>query len=125
MEKTHASGHVTPVGVYLVVFALLIALTGITVTVAEINLGAVNIVVALAIAGLKAVLVATFFMHLRFSPRLTRIAVVVGVLFVGLLIAGALDDELTRRGRTYRPYSSQDGLAPGIGLDGIPPQRDR
>jgi cytochrome c oxidase subunit IV len=125
MDDSHAAVHVTPVRVYLVVFALLIALTAITVTVAQINLGAMNVVAALVIAALKAMLVAAFFMHLRFSSSLTRFIVVVAVLFVGILIFGSLDDELTRTTRTYRPYASLDGVVPGIGLDGIPAQRER
>jgi cytochrome c oxidase subunit 4 len=125
MDDSHTAVHVTPVRVYLIVFAMLIALTAITVTVAEINLGAMNIVAALVIAALKAALVATFFMHLRFSSRLTQLTVVVALLFLSILIFGSLDDVLTRTTRTFRPYESLNGVVPGIGLDGIPAERER
>jgi cytochrome c oxidase subunit 4 len=125
MGDSDTAVHVTPVRVYLIVFAMLIALTAMTVTVAEINLGAMNIVVALVIAALKAALVATFFMHLRFSSRLTQLAVVVALLFLSILIFGSLDDVLTRTTRTFRPYESLSGVVPGIGLDGIPAERER
>jgi cytochrome c oxidase subunit 4 len=125
MDDSHAAVHVTPIRVYLIVFATLIALTAITATVAEIDLGAMNVVAALLIAVLKATLVATFFMHLRFTSSLTRLTVIVALLFLSILIFGSLDDVLTRTTRTFRPYESLNGVVPGIGLDGIPAERER
>jgi cytochrome c oxidase subunit 4 len=112
------STHVTPVRTYVVVFAALIALTAITVTVAEIDLGAMNTVVALGIASVKTLLVVLFFMQLRFSPRLTWISMIAAVFFVLLLLGGTLDDVFTRHTATYLPYETLSGTVPGIGLDG-------
>jgi cytochrome c oxidase subunit 4 len=49
--------HVVPPAVYLVIFAVLLALTAVTVAVAFYDLGALNVVVALAVAVTKATLV--------------------------------------------------------------------
>jgi len=112
------SSHVTPVRTYVAVFAALIALTGLTVTMAEIDLGAMNAVVALVIASVKALLVVLFFMQLRFSPRLTWISMIAAVFFVLLLLGGTLDDVFTRHTSTYLPFETLSGTVPGIGLEG-------
>jgi cytochrome c oxidase subunit 4 len=52
--------------------------------------------VALAIAGSKAVLIMLYFMHLRYSNRLTSVFAVAGFLWLAILIALCLSDYLTR-----------------------------
>ena len=64
------SNHVVPLRVYFSVFGALMVLTAITVAVAFFDLGVLNNVVALGIAGLKATLVILYFMHVRYSGRL-------------------------------------------------------
>ena len=81
---------------YLIVFGTLLFLTALTVFIAFVHLGRANDVVALAIAVTKAVLVLLYFMHLRHSPVLTRIAVAAGVLWLFTLIALTMSDLLTR-----------------------------
>ena len=83
-------------GTYRTVFTALIVLTAVTVTVAFIDLGAFNSVVALGIACLKATLVLVYFMHLRYSSTLTRVAVATGVVFFVLLVAFTMSDVITR-----------------------------
>ena len=100
-------------------------LTVVTVSVAEIDLGAMNIVVALAIAAVKASLVVFYFMGLRFSDRLSRVAVVAAIIGVLLLIGLSLDDVFTRTSKSYLPYDTLGGVVPGIGLDGISPERGK
>ena len=117
------SSHVTPPRVYVAVFAALIVLTGLTVGIAEMDLGAMNTVVALTIASIKALLVVLFFMQIRFSPRLTWVAMLAAVGFVLLLLGGTLDDAFTRRTATYLPYETLEGVVPGMGLEGVPPRR--
>ena len=68
-EKAHA--HITPWWVYGAVYAALLVLTWTTVAVAQVNLGAWNVIVAVGIATAKASLVALFFMHLLYESRLT------------------------------------------------------
>jgi cytochrome c oxidase subunit 4 len=83
-------------GTYRTVFTALMVLTAVTVTVAFIDLGALNNVVALGIACLKATLVLVYFMHLRYSSTLTRVAVATGVVFFVLLVAFTMSDAITR-----------------------------
>jgi cytochrome c oxidase subunit IV len=79
-----SAGHVAPKSMYYAVFAALLVGTGLTVAAAEVDLGIFNNVVMLLIACTKATLVILFFMHVRWSTRLTWI--VAGAGFVWLLI---------------------------------------
>jgi cytochrome c oxidase subunit 4 len=82
---------------YLAVFIALLALTALTTGVAFINLGGVgNVAVALAIAITKAVLVALYFMHLRYSTRLTVLFAGAGIFWLGILVALTLSDYISR-----------------------------
>jgi len=90
------SEHVTSRKVYFAIFAALLALTFLTVEVAEIDLGRFNTIVALTIACTKALLVVLFFMHIRYSTRLTKLVVVGGFLWLALLIALTSVDVFTR-----------------------------
>jgi cytochrome c oxidase subunit 4 len=80
----------------IVVGVALLGLTVSTLLLARVNLGGWNLVVALGIAGAKALLIALFFMHLRFSAGLTRLVLVGGLLWLGILLVGTADDYLTR-----------------------------
>lgn len=80
----------------LMVCAALLGLTGLTLAASLINLGAFHTPVALGIAAAKAILILLYFMHLRYSSGLTRIVIVAGLLWLGILLVGTLDDALTR-----------------------------
>ena len=58
-------------------------LTVITVAVAFVDLGNLNVVVALAVAVLKATLVVLFFMHVKYSPTLTKLVVISSIVWLG------------------------------------------
>jgi cytochrome c oxidase subunit IV len=90
------SEHVVPVRIYFAIFTVLLVLTAVTVLVSGIDLGRMNTVVALAIAVSKAVLVILYFMHLRYSTRLTWLVVSSGFVWLGLLILFTMTDVLTR-----------------------------
>ena len=95
--KTHAdAGHIVPVWVYIAVFAALLVLTAATTAAAFYDLGPMNNVVALGIAGLKATLVVLYFMHVRYGTRLIPLVVAAGLFWLILLIALSLTDYLTR-----------------------------
>ena len=95
------SGHVSPKSTYYAVFGALMILTAITVGVAFIHLGTLNFPVALGIAILKATLVILFFMHVKYSSRLTWAVVLGSVFWFGILLALTMGDYLTRVWRTY------------------------
>jgi cytochrome c oxidase subunit IV len=90
------SGHISPQKTYYVIFGSLMVLTTITVTVAFINLGALNFPVALGIAILKATLVVLFFMHVKYSSRLTKLICGTAFFFLMILFALTLSDYLSR-----------------------------
>lgn len=88
--------HIVPIRTYLLVFLALIAGTIITTLVAYQDLGSFNIVVALTIAVCKASLVILFFMHVKYSPKLTKLVVVAGVFWLVILLTMTETDLLTR-----------------------------
>jgi cytochrome c oxidase subunit 4 len=90
------SGHVAPKSMYYAVFAALIVGTALTVAVAFVDLGALNNVLMLGIALTKALLVILFFMHVRWSSRLTWVVVASGFFWLLILFALTMMDYLTR-----------------------------
>ena len=90
------SEHVVPVRVYVTIFALLLALTAVTTSVAFVDLGRLNVVIMLTIAVTKATLVILYFMHVRYGDRLTWIVVASGFVWLLLLIGLTMSDILTR-----------------------------
>jgi cytochrome c oxidase subunit IV len=88
--------HVDSVKTYAIVWISLLALTLTTSLVARVELGPFNVVVALAIAVVKMLLVALFFMHIRHSGKLTRLVVLGGLLWMLILIGLTLADVVTR-----------------------------
>jgi cytochrome c oxidase subunit 4 len=90
------AGHISPKPTYYAIFGSLMVLTAITVSVAFINLGVLNFPVALSIAILKATLVILFFMHVKYSSRLTKLICGVSFFFLVVLFGLTLTDYLSR-----------------------------
>lgn len=82
--------------VYYLVFLALVVGTVLTWRVAFIDLRIWNPVVALAIACTKATLVVLFFMHVRYSSKLTMLVVAIGFFWLLIMISLDLTDYLTR-----------------------------
>jgi cytochrome c oxidase subunit 4 len=95
------SGHVVPTRVYYTIFLALMVCTAVTVGVAFVDLGPLNTVVAMAIAVFKATLVVLFFMHVKYSARLTWVVAVASVVWLGILLALTLADYGTRGRGTF------------------------
>jgi cytochrome c oxidase subunit 4 len=89
-------GHVVPLRVYLAVFATLLVLTAVTTAVAFVDLGRLNVVIMLTIAVTKATLVILYFMHVRYSDRLTWVVVGSGFVWLLILIGFTMSDLFTR-----------------------------
>src|SRR5512138_2552913 len=83
MSVGHA--HVAPPSMYYKVFGALVVGTILTVLAAKVDMGPLNNVVMLLIAFTKATLVILFFMHVRWSSRLTWVVAVAGFLWLALL----------------------------------------
>ena len=90
------SGHVAPKSMYYGVFGALIVGTALTVLVAFFDLGALNNIVMLLIASVKALLVVLFFMHVRWSTRLTWVVAASGFVWLIILFGLTMTDYLTR-----------------------------
>ena len=90
------SAHVLPKSTYCTIFSALMVLTAATVGVAFVNLGSFNFPVAIGIAITKATLVVLFFMHVKYSSRLTKMVVAVAVFFLLVLLGLTMTDYLTR-----------------------------
>jgi len=93
---TMSGHHVVPVRIYLAVFAALLVFTAVTVAAAFVDLGALNNVVMLGIALVKATLVVLFFMHVRYSTRLIPVVVFGGVFFLLVMFGITMSDYLSR-----------------------------
>ncbi len=93
MSKARGTGY----ALYAVVWVALLVLTATTVAVSTVNLGMMNVVVALVIASVKAALVALFFMHLKYENRVVWGFALTPIYFLLLIIAGTLSDTLFRR----------------------------
>ena len=78
--------HVASKQVLFGVFGALLFLTGVTVWVAQYDLGRMDLTVAMGIASVKAALVALYFMHLRYDKALNSIVFVAAILFVLLFL---------------------------------------
>ena len=90
------SAHVVPLKTYFAIFGALMAGTALTVFVAFQDLGPMNTVVALTIAAIKALLVVLYFMHVKYSSRLTWVFAAAGFLWLVLMIGLTMADFDTR-----------------------------
>ena len=82
---------------YVATCAVLLLLTLVTWEVAHFDLGRWNLLVALGIAFAKATLIASFFMQLRRSSSRSRLALIGGIFWLGILMLLTLADYLTRQ----------------------------
>ncbi len=91
-----SAGHIAPIKLYLTIFAALMIGTALTVMVSAVDFGAMNNVVMLGIAITKALLVVLFFMHVRWSSRLTWVVAASGVFWLLILFTLTMADYLSR-----------------------------
>jgi cytochrome c oxidase subunit IV len=90
------SAHVAPRSLYYLIFLALMVGTILTVLVAKYDLGALNNLVMLTIACGKALLVILFFMHVRWSSRLTWVIAGSGFFWLLILLGITMTDYMTR-----------------------------
>ena len=97
--------HVTPVRLLLTIWGALMALTVVTVAVTVIDFGGqTNFVIAMAIATIKAGLVVTYFMHLRWDRPFHTLIFLGSLLFVSLFISMTLLDKSEYEGSIEEMY---------------------
>src|SRR5579875_1297082 len=95
-EPTHTDVHIVSPKIYLAIGGALLVLTGATTAISYVELGTFNAVVALAIACIKAVLVILFFMHIKYSSKLTKLTVGAGFFTFLVLITMTMTDYVSR-----------------------------
>jgi|SRR5215813_8588013 len=95
-EPTHHESHIVSPKIYGMIFGALLLGTGLTVAASYANFGVFNAVVAIAIACTKAVLVILFFMHVKYSSRLTKLTVAAGFFTFLVLITMSMTDYISR-----------------------------
>src|SRR5262245_6580859 len=100
-DHTLHTDHIVPKKVYYAIFAILMICTVLTVWIAFLDLGPLNTIAAMAIAVFKATLVVLFFMHVKYSTRLTWAVVLGSVFWLAILLAFTFADYLTRGWLTY------------------------
>ncbi len=88
--------HITSYRTHLWILITLLALTFVTITVTWIDLSALTVLVALVIASVKAYLVLTNFMHLKFESSLFRVFIGMVLAIYVLVILFTLSDYLFR-----------------------------
>jgi len=91
-ENEQSFVHVASVRLLLIVWAVLIFGTWLTVSASNIDLGALNIWVGLAIATGKAVLVALYYMHLRWDKPFNAFVFMSAIFFLLLFIGISMMD---------------------------------
>ena len=96
MSLQTSDSHIVPKRTYYSIYVILLVCTYLTWQVAFFDLGVLNAVAALTIAVFKAVLVILFFMHVRYSTRLTWVVVIGSVFWLGILLTLTCGDYLTR-----------------------------
>jgi cytochrome c oxidase subunit IV len=94
-EHTH---HAVPLRVYIYNFIALMVLLVLTLVAAKFDLGEWNVVIAVTIAVIKAVLVVLYFMHLRFSTRLVQVFGGAAMFWLAILFTLTFTDYFSRFG---------------------------
>jgi cytochrome c oxidase subunit 4 len=92
MEKKHEQHQLVNYGTYIMVWLALLILTGLTVTIAGLNLKNYAIIAAIFIAGFKSTLVLNYFMNLKFETPLFRNMVYVAIFTLVIIIGLTFTD---------------------------------
>ncbi len=88
--------HVVSWKLYFLIFVALCILTTVSVVVTGFDFGPLNLIVALGVAVAKASLVVLYFMHARYSPRLTGVVIATALAFFVILVFLTWTDYVSR-----------------------------
>ncbi len=109
-HASHGAGHISPISLYITIFAALMVLTGVTVGAAYVDLGAFNFAVAMLIAGFKASLVIWYFMHVKYQSHLTKLTLATGLFFLAILLGMMLIDYTSKQLTPMPPPVDADSV---------------
>lgn len=104
-EHHEGEHHIVSLGLYGVVFAVLVVGTILTFFTAQMDLDWIfpgaNTLLALLIAFTKMAFVILFFMHVRWSSRLIWLTALAGFFWLAIMFAFVMQDYLTRGSGTF------------------------
>lgn len=92
----HANHHVSSLTEYFAIFAALMVLTAVTVWVAFQDFSPFNDLIAMTIAVTKGTLVVLYFMHVKYSSKLTWVFAGAGFFWLFILFGLTLSDYVSR-----------------------------
>jgi cytochrome c oxidase subunit 4 len=104
------SEHIVSPKIYVAVFISLSIFTIATYSIAKIDLGPFNALVAIVIAMIKSLLVILFFMHVKYSPKMTKVTLISGFFFLLILLSLSMTDYISRP--WTGPTSGNRGVQP-------------
>ena len=97
MGNSHSGPHVSPLSTYYTVFGSLVVLTFVTVGVSHLGLPPVpSIIVAMAVASVKATLVGAWFMHLLHDTKFNILLFLASFWFIGVFFVFTTFDLMSR-----------------------------
>lgn len=111
-EHDSEHGHVATLPLLSGILAILLVLTFVTVAVTWVDLGDLNIWIALAIAVVKALFVALYFMHLRWDSAFNSLAFGAALIFLALFIGTCLMDSAEYQSNMEPPGGAQVAATP-------------
>ncbi len=88
--------HIFSYKVIVIIWLVLLVLTGVTVAVSYVNLGALNIWIALGIASTKSALVISFFMHMKYERPIFKLCLLVALCILAIFVGFTFFDVLYR-----------------------------
>lgn len=114
--------HVSSSALFFNVLVALLILTAITVAVSRVDFGAANMLIAMAIASVKASLVIAYFMHVKWDTAINKIIFLGSFLFLSLLFTFTLADQATRHldevGNTIKAPVQKQWVHPKLSKSG-------
>ncbi|MHA2609411.1 MAG: cytochrome C oxidase subunit IV family protein [bacterium JZ-2024 1] len=96
MEHSQEEVHILSYATYFYTWLALVICTVITVLVAGLSLGYLNVLAALFIATVKASLVMSYFMHLKWEKSDFKIMLLTTIVTIGIILALTFSDVATR-----------------------------
>ncbi len=88
--------HIFNYKVIVIIWLVLLVLTGVTVAVSYVDLGALNIWIALGIASTKSALVISFFMHMKYERPIFKLCLLVALCILAIFVGFTFFDVLYR-----------------------------
>jgi len=88
--------HIVSYKLFTIIWLVLLVLTGVTVAVSQVDLGAFNIWMALGIASVKSGLVIAFFMHMKYEQPVFKLCLLAALAILAIFIGFTFLDVLYR-----------------------------